>query len=299
MICNLLPDNPNGFGLYEYTFNLALKNIAKKHNIEYRFIGLRDGNLLRTFDFPLPEYDSPIIFLCHHPNFDLNCRSKIMNKCKNAKIVICGGDTVYYGAEAVTKLKPDLFLDTIKSEVEKLSKFCPTHHFYWTISEDIIKLAKSNVNNTKIYDGICLCRGTPKRSKFFDHMKNKDKKILYNLNENNLDKILNYYSQTKYTIGITHESQGLSNNNKRSMKGMRDWIGTFCDTLLIYDDYPDIIDIDCVPIYEFDNPQSCLKLMNSISNEEYVNLLQKQKCWLTEHTMERQLEKILIKENLI
>ena len=79
------------------------------------------------------------------------------------------------------------------------------------------------------------------------------------------------------------------------MKGFRDWIAPFCNTPLIYDDYPDILDIGpIIPTYKYGEWATAGKLIRELQEDKdrYNSLIEQQKEWCLDNTLERQLLKI-------
>lgn len=298
MIWNLLPKTESG--LYEYTYDAALKNIGSRFNIEYHEPKITSLDHLVNFTFDLPQYDSPIIFFAYHPNFKQRWREIIHEKCPNAKIIMTGGDTIYYGVEEVKTTPCDVFIETISFIVNKLNAAFPSEFIYWTISETIKSELKTNHIDNSL---ICLCGQTPIRKEFFDSLGRIGYDINYGLSEFNLDKMYELYSKSKFTIGNTMPAPGFRHHTLRSMKGMRDWFGPACDSLLICDDYPDIKKIgqDILPTYKYRDYKHLSNILNRFNNDDelYSYTLNNQKQWLASHTMEKQLTAILQKYGLI
>ena len=87
----------------------------------------------------------------------------------------------------------------------------------------------------------------------------------------------------------------------RSMKGFRDWIAPFCGTLLVYDNFPDILDVGSfIPIYKYEDWNDAARIIKELKRSSYVYdlILKKQKQWALENTLEKQFIKIFEKHLL-
>ncbi len=275
---------PNHF-LWENTINLALKNIARESGKEYHGITYTDLGFIDS----LQQQSEPCI-VCIENNYyhDEAFLAKLKRKFPNSKIVMFSGDTVYYKPQIV----PDLLFETMKECIGWVN--CPTEHFYWSISEDLMRQAENTERLPKEQDCICLCNGASNERRIFMGTVG----CLYGLDIWNLEAIFKAYSKCWVALGHT---VSVWENRPRSMKGFRDWIAPFCDTVLIYDNYPDIIDIGVVPTYEFKNPDSAKALIERLKNEPefYAGILKMQKEWAYAHTLEYQIGTTLRKHDLL
>ncbi len=302
MIWNLLPFDRDINRLYYNTYYLALRSLAEKYHIGYEEPGMVTLDNIMNFTFQLPDCEDPIIFVAYHPNFGIEFKEHILKKCPRAKIVLTGSDTVYYGVEDSVRMKPDLFIDTIKEQVKLANRAVPSTHIYWTLSQDVIDEISLLPDRNKDIAGICLCANSHNRSSFFHQTMDKlGGNILWGLNTNRSDMVYDFFKRAYITIGITMSAPGFGDGKARSMKGMRDWLGVAAGTLLIYDDYPDIVDLGIIPIYPYRDSIKCAELMYNYIWEVEVReeIITKQQNWLKQNTMEKQLEKILLKYNLL
>lgn len=303
MIWNLLPYDYRTNRLYHNTYNLALHNICDKYHLPYWEVGMRTLDQIMNLSFPLPEGPEPsIIFIAYHPNFQEKCGQLIREKCPNAKIVLTGSDTVYYGVEDSVRMKPDLFIDTMSDQVELANKLVPSEHIYWTLSEDVINEISEVPNVVQDLTGICLCQNSPNRNRFFQIVMNTvDENIRWGLQENDPQKIYNLFKRSKICIGISSPSPGFGDHCKPSKKGMRDWLGVSAGCLLIQDDFQPL-PIDIFPCYAYGDASDCGILMRYLIDipDTIRNVFVKeQQDWLRQNTMEIQLERILLKHNLL
>lgn len=193
----------------------------------------------------------------------------------------------------------------MKDQVELLNKIVPSEHIYWTLSKWVIdQLLSSDCMrlNDKTIDGICLCGYTEQRRIFFEYLKHSGQEILWNLKNNYWPTILNSYNSSKFTIGITMPCGCTNGKQCRSMKGMRDYIGPLLNSLLICDDYSDIMDIgnDIIPTYEYNNPESYIEITKKFSDDKIrKHTIDQQQQWIIENSMDVQLERIFLKHNII
>lgn len=300
-IFNLLPHDINSSKLYENTFNKALYNIASKYHLGYEAPHIITLDHLQNFTFQTPKIDESLVFIAEHPNYNSRTEEIIRKDCPNAKIILVSSDSVYY-QETITGLNVELYLTTMKSEIPFLSKYGKVEHFYWTISSDVIDEISELPDVERDIIGICLCNNSLHRNWFFGWVQKHSGGIVkWGLNLNDFTKVYKLFKRSQFVIGISMSAPGWGDDNKRSAKGMRDFVGVAAGATLIYDDYPDIVDIGVIPVYEYMNPDSCWKTMQFIRDiPGYVNDIQgDQLRWLKQNTMEIQLEKILLKHNIL
>ena len=269
------------------TYGAALKNLSNKHGHKYLFNSDLD-KLEKT-------NEKSIIFQIDSNECDERL-DIIKEKIPNSKVIRIGMDSPY--CKELSKefmRKVDIHLNLMSKFVDKTKDFVESHITFCTISEKIIPLIK-NDNFNKTWHGICLCNiQTHQRYEFFSSLKDKYFDILININEHNFKKISNLYSHTWFVIG--HTMSPYPGVYDRSMKGFRDWIGAFCNTVLVYDNHPDIEKYfgDFVPVYDYNNIASLLKVTQKLicNPKKYIDTLEAQKSWVKDNTIELQLERFI------
>lgn len=286
---------PKSF-LWEYTNNLALKNIATKFGYDYLPIAYESD---RFIDQLSQDNSVKLFFSDQNPAFYIDTYEKLKGKYPYAKFIMFGSDTVYYKGIDSCYWPVDLFLDIVQSDVEKATKY-KAEHYYWTISETLIQqIEKTPLDQTKTTDFISLCRQSHSRRGFFNEILTAHS-FLFNLNLWDLEQIFKTYAQCWFAIGHTTP---LDCFFERGMKGFRDWIAPFCGTVLVYDDYPDMVKIGTaiLPIYKYRDPNDLYRITDELKNDKtkYESVLTKQKEWCKINTIEAQLERILIKHGML
>lgn len=318
----LFPQGQGGsITLYDTTFFPALKNVSE--HFGYTYIPCRADKTHMELVESVPKTQERVFFVT---NFTLDWKREhydaLKKRIPNSEICWFGSDTHYHGLDAAASemrsvidlpLKRhvdapifkglslmewpiDLYLDPIKAVAKDANLVCDSYHFYWTISEDTIKKIESKpLKQKKIYDGICLCSTDNRsyhRKEMFDRTDKDGLTVLRNLNEHDLDKIFNLYSQSWATIGTTTACMA---SEIRSMKGFRDWLAPFCNSVLIYDDFVDIVDIgDFIPLYNYGEWGQIKELIDKLKSDSvtYNKLIEAQKKWTIQNTLERQFIRI-------
>ncbi len=304
----LYPDDPNHKStLYTKTFNLALKNIAKKYGLD--FVAHSCWKYEELYN--IPHSDKETLFLTQ-----LDTRQTpedylhIKEVLPNSKVILWGSDTHYIESGPYAIQWPiDLFLDPMKEVVYFAKKLFPSYHYWWTISQDIIdEISLQKFSNIKEHDLICVCKLVPNlkiRNQFFNGLSAIDLSFLVNLNIFDMTTLYHKYNSSWFTLGITHSAMAGRVEAKRSMKGFRDWIGPFCGSVLIYDDFPDLLEEfkekDILPFYEYNKPSQVKELVTTLKGDHklYLDYLDKQKKWAYTHTLENQFESIFLKEGFL
>lgn len=276
----------------ETTLDWALQDICKAKGIEYERILYGPGEC----HINIPPTDDPIvIFYIFDGKRGLNEYNYLQRNFRNAKIIQFSADTCYFMNENF--YLADYFIETMntsKEEVANIAGLENVFSFDWSISQRMIDHIDSLYAPVeKSNDFICMCKSsTHFRREFFSNVRDHFS-LLTDLNEYNLDKIIEYYAKSKFTLGTT--SSCLDGAPARSMKGMRDWIGCLCDSLLITDDYPQICESWPTPNYEYGNVDSLIKLHDNLIQfpSIYNGFLAEQKEWIHKNTTDIQLTKII------
>ena len=291
-----------GDNLYIETYCKALKNIAIKHNFFYEEYPIWD------LEFKLTKFEGFTVYIIpFHRRHTLKQFEDVKNyfgSNENSKIVVLGSDLIYEPENAI-KWNPDLLIEaTIANKLQTQCNF-PVESIYWNISKQIIQEIKNKKlifsPENKKYDLISLCRCDSlkkKRYELFERLKNKFS-FLYNLGNWNFNEVCELYNKSWFVIGTTTCAIGI--HNIRTMKGMRDSMAPFCGTLLLSDDYPDMIEQlnDSEMIYKnYDNLIKKIDLYKNNPNK-YKEKIEKQKVIFEKYNMDDQLENLFSKYRLL
>lgn len=290
--------------LYTHTYVRALQNLAPK--LHFNFIEFKNSGWRDILEIPGSETPTIIIYPydCYMNKETMN---KVREKFSKLKLIPLGADMRYYhGGVNAIDYKPDLFIDPMMEVVNEGKSLFPSRHIWWSISETTIKeIEDLNLDETKEIDAICLCNDNhPTRNSFFKKLDSCGVSLKRNLHMFNMEEVYRLYSKCWICLGITCPII----KEYRTMKGFRDWIAPFCGTILIYDDYPDIVNEfsseKIVPIYPYMNEcevKSVLNLLKESGKNSFIYqaLLDKQKKWAKLNTMEAQLEKIFLEEKVL
>src|SRR5690606_26991256 len=170
----------------------------------------------------------------------------------------------------------DIHLDPIQKVANDIQQISgkPTEHWWWSISESMISELSSirddSLTEEKERDLICLCNFTPgmyERNVLFENIKRRGMSLAFNKKLFNIPDIYREYNKSKAALGTTTRCiEGLPH---RSMKGFRDWIAPFCDTVLIYDDYIDIVNNlkYLVPIYRYQDVDNIYEIIQLLDRD--------------------------------
>lgn len=190
----------------------------------------------------------------------------------------------------------DLYIDPQVCMVKDASKRWTSRHIIWnvatSIAEKILSMPKSS---TKDADAIYMCAGAQNeytyRAGFVQHLDSAGFKMFTSLKEHDLKKVVDFYSRSKVCLG---NSCRANDHTPRGTKGMRDWIAPLCGIPLIYDDYQEIVDMKIVPTYGYHDWDGVIELTNSLAadKELYDDVVEKQKKFSLENTLDKQLTKI-------
>jgi hypothetical protein len=286
------------------TFYEALENIA----IITGNIFNSAPNTHRTSSIPYSN-EQTLVFMFMDSNYKQEEYKVLKKQRPNSKLVIIGGDTHYMGnLETLYIMPADLYIDPMKLVAAAVNVYhqIPTSHFWWTLSQKTIEDIQQRYRpSLKMYDMICLCNvhsGMLDRVKLFNELKRRNFIVKYNLKENNWDNIINLYSSSYVTLGTTTCCIGYG---PRSMKGFRDYIGPLCNSLLMCDNYRDIVESlsDIIPTYKYmhfdDLSETYDKLVLLSNGNEYKKYIEIQKDWVINHSLDVQLLDILQEHNIL
>ena len=307
---------------------MKIIGITKKNTpCMWTCIGKGIEGLGKYVDIPVIMYDQEdikqlqpdndeIILIFQAGNF--RCEGWNLRKVKkcfpNSKIIPLGADTniflfIHNRHELDYKLV-DLYLDLDIRCIEHYGNLgIKVDQWMWTTSDWFLNYVKNfSLNNKyeKEYDFIGVYHpGTLNhgyRKEMLEFIKNKRYKFTNGggngHEDNDLDRLLSYYAKSYISLGTT--SHGI--DNFRTLKGFRDWIGMYLDCPLIYDNWEMVKNCynDNVIYYDYNNFQTIIDsfklLQNNDLRKEYLN---KQKEWIVNNTIDKQLLKLLIKHNFI
>ncbi len=242
--------------------------------------------------------------------------SWLKEQMPRCKIVMLGCDSIYFAQykQYDDCGVVDLHLDLLSEVVEYMTTIGrKADRWSWTTSKSFIDdLTKLTLSSRKTHDAIALIRergqfATPYRYELRSYLLKAGYKVLMNLELTNMRKVYDLYACSWISLGTTSSSwdQG---RTQRTMKGFRDWISPWLNTVLIYDKHSDIMTgtdafesySSSVPLYEYDSFQSIIDLTNELKNTptEYCRWLEKQRQYSVDNTIEKQLLFLFRKHNV-
>lgn len=179
--------------------------------------------------------------------------------------------------------------------VKDMIKDINVEMIYWSISEKMIKLI-DETKRDKTIPVICLIKSmTYARNTFLNEIRET-----YQIQGGGnfaWEEVVRMNKQSSVCLGISLPA--IEPYVERSNKGFRDWMAPFCDCVLIYDDIQEIVDIgsDIVPIYNYKDAKGAKALIQDLLDHPSLakKLINKQKAWAIENTMDNQLVKIFNK----
>lgn len=284
----------------EFTLSFALKNVADKLGMTYQTIELSPSEF--GFNKISSTDENVLVFFI----FDTNRGAKELDLLKirvpNAKLIQFGGDVHYAGIDKELFARINLHIDPMTDIVRDVNSLgFRAAHYYWTISETLIKMIQDDDRPiSKNHDIICLCtENTPYRTNLFNDLRAHFSTYTH-LQERDFTKIIGYYKRSYISLGTS--SPCIGDWTKRSNKGFRDWISPFTQTLLIYDDIAEIKEINknelIVPIFPYDGERKFLIDLIKYykeNTEKRQELIEKQRTWVNGNTIESQLLNIINK----
>ena len=248
-----------------------------------------------------------------------------MNKFKtyfpNSKIVIWSSDFAYYisnglGFQFEQPEKVDLVFEcTPNMNVYWKNIGVPSVTIPWTISRGLYDRLKSLAGpfvnfNRKKYDFMCLGIFVGEyRQNLYSFITNKGYSLEIGHNHYlSIESMVTLYDKflnSWITLGTTsHNRPELNLAGQHTFKAHRDSVGIALNSLLIYDNYPqltEVWDIDSLPLYEFDDFDSILEICDYYKSDlvAYTKLLKKQQTWLENHILDDLIFKNLKKYNIL
>lgn len=298
--------------LYQkYTHGFAFQNFCtqcKIQHCEYTLDDFKNRNLIQ-------DKNKNVIFVvdaafCKIYNFSLY---ELKRYIPNGKIIVFGSDTIYYlsnmNTHEISNVEMcDLYLDTMVDVVDYYNKIGINSDLWkWSFSELYLsQLIKNNQEINKTIDCFSLMSDYPDYRKYLKYyLDNKNINFIISGNKTGWDNksICQAYGESYCILGSTSPSW---TGNIRTMKGYRDYIAPFLNSILIYDNHPQIEKLyfnnDIVPKYDYNNLESIIELINKIkqmSKLDYNNLLQIQKEHFKYDSLEKQYYDLFIKHGVL
>jgi len=174
-------------------------------------------------------------------------------------------------------------------------------YWMWTTSHYLIEQFINRERIPKVQDTVCLIgHKGPYRHQLMDFM-NQRYRCQWgtgaDVGNYDLDHLFSSFGGSRFVLGTTSPCWWIN----RSVKGFRDWLGPLCGTVLIYDNYPDVVKKYPCPIYDYDNLNTIAELMESIWNDpiKYQQILNEQVAWVKENTIAKQLYNRFKQYNII
>ncbi len=287
--------------LWHQTNNLALRNLCEKYQLNYKPCVYRNNYKSQLFEL---SQDENCTIACFETNPDYNMKDYkiIKEKLPNAKIIFFGSDSIYLGSQYGIEWPIFLLIDTMSTVIRNKRDY-EAEHYYWTVSETILKDIQATKLDAIVKDKafVSLCKkASGERTRFFNDLSVNSLKVHWNLDLWNLPDIYRMVASAKFALGHTTP---VHDNKARSTKGFRDWIAPECGTVLIYDDHEDMraIGPDILPLYRYLDAGQVVNLVRMFDDTPgmYEKYLVTQQKWAWDNTIERQLERIFKKYELI
>jgi hypothetical protein len=292
------------------TINKGCEGLAKLLDVGYVILS-RDQ--YKALDFSV-EDDSVFIFEAAVLRGMETTHTAIKGLANNVKTVCLSGDAIYFertknygGYEISEPEKVDLFLDLMDEIVDIYrGRGINADSWMWTTSQylvDEFTKRAGEIATTKTHDFIGLwktCWGDDEQRRYLlEHLDKSNRSIIKSGEVSyELGDIYGKYASSWFCLGTTSPSWTA---HVRTMKGFRDWIAPLCGTVLIYDNHPDVVrKFTCVPLYEYGNHQAVIDLADKIRGDgSYHDILVKQREWVVNNTIEKQLLRRLQEHKLV
>lgn len=294
---------------HKYSTAMAIDNFCKINNIKNKPYTLED---FKNHNIEKDE-SSNILFIADAAFLKCaNGTNFIKEKMPHAKIIVIGSDSIGYLHTGIDEFpgieNVYLYLDTMRWVVDHYtSKGILSDIYFWSYSEKYIENADIDIDyEKKKYDTVCLmsCNKNYRvlLSQFLlsrcpSYISNESYSGgTLNYNENTLRQdIINLYQSSWTVLGTTSPAW----SDTRTMKGFRDFLAPFFGSLLIYDNHPQILEEyninNCIPIYDYENFNTILELIEKIKTKDYKELVENQKKEFKNFSIEEQLKKLFNK----
>jgi len=182
-------------------------------------------------------------------------------------------------------------------------------YFMWTIAESTITKLTTNKhlysNTIKTIDFFALINLVSYgqiRRRIRQHLLKSHYKVFFAGNTlstfDNFQQLYKVYNRSRFILGTT--SSVIPTREERCMKGFRDWLAPFCNSVLIYDDYHDVMTyfVDdsgvVVPIYSFRKLATINGLYNDLTSDKelYSSFIDRQRNWALKNTVYQQFTRL-------
>lgn len=268
------------------SLGVAIPEVARRLNLGYIPLSAQD------------TYDKEAVLFTESATLRNFKPGQLRKQFPKAKIINLASDTIlsHPSLEISCVEDVDIWLDTFPHIVEEYGKNRPSYVWDWTFSEAYVSRFV-NPRPSKDRDFVCLMKlNSPYRQRLKTYLDHNFTGYVGQEKVSSEDRIIEFvYACSWVVLGTTSPA---GQQDIRTMKGWRDWIGPFCGTLLIYDDHPEIIRRynHMVPTYKYDDFDSLANLIRevkSMSPKQYQDLVEIQKTLILDHSLEKQLIRIL------
>lgn len=275
----------------------------------------------------IPESNPDIdLFICEavylSPAFKNITIPQIKELYPNAKVVVLGSDTIYYtttgtnhGYQINYPQDCDLFLETMyEPQAIYYRNQVRVDHWDWSISQwtiDYLEKFEPKSWNNREYDFISVL--SPHTIAREDSYRNRMVKSIEDagltftqgggngMSDEDIDRLLQSYCNARVCLGTSSHD----NPNFFGRKGFRDAIAPFLDSVLIYDDFEDVVKDYLVggimPMYGYGNFEELPWILEYLNNNPTHRkfYIEKQKEFFRKNTIDIQLVERLNKHGII
>ncbi len=235
-----------------------------------------------------------------------------------AKVVVLGSDTFFHihqGSRQFQGLEEvDLYLDLMEECAEAYAHMVPTDTWAWSSSQYLNDYLTDFAGKNpalpfeerpfwfiSVLAAHSINRAGSYRKRLFDTLNYLDRPITrgrsLGYNDPDMDRLYWSYLDSRFTLATSSHDNGM-----RSAKGFRDSVGVLLGRLVLADNFPDTMrKYPDFVFYDYDDLDSIIDLADYYAARpgEYAAKLAAQQEWARAHTIERQLETLLKKHDIL
>ncbi len=294
---------------HESRISTALRAVANRDSYKYIPVKREDLNTI--------AYSGDCVILAPAAAIKMGkCRiDDLRKRCPLSKIIVFAGDSHYYlagyengapwelydiqqGYEYLYPGEVDLHLDLMQSVVDEYTRRgIRAASWDWSVCQHDIDDSLQYRGVTKDHNFIFLGNLCSQYRRIFTEVVKSNKYSIITSGMFPVEQTPRSYARADVCIGSTSPVFGndeVHAKHVRSMKGARDWIAPFHNTVLIYDNFDEVVNRwHSTVLYNYFSPSTICDAYEYIQRVGSKDILERQRQWAVENTLDKQFSRFI------